>query len=361
MNDLDGLRVIVAGAGAVGSVTALRLLRCGADVLLVDPALRGDNASGVAAGMLAPAFETLLDPISADHFPWLVVARDAWPDLVDSLGAPQARIDRSGALFLPTDAADLEREADRLRALDPACEILSPTQAAALAPDLRATGDTLFTRLDWRLDAQVMLAALQQALVREGGRLDREAVVGWSGGGATMASGARHGADLLVLATGPGRAPWAHAPELDTLTPIKGHILRFAEAGPTDGPVLRAPGVYVVPSQGGVLAGATMQTGQTDRVIEPVEVDRLAAAAIGLAPSLAGAAHIAAAGVRAATPDGLPLVGPSAGGRVMLAVGARRNGWLLAPVMADVVVARLRGLDAGAFGTAFDPARFASR
>jgi glycine oxidase len=56
------------------------------------------------------------------------------------------------------------------------------------------------------------------------------------------------------------------------------------------------------------------------------------------------------------------MAGPSGSDpSIVLAVGARRNGWLLAPAMADVIAARMLGLDAGAFGAAFDPARFASR
>lgn len=103
-----------------------------------------------------------------------------------------------------------------------------------------------------------------------------------------------------------------------------------------------------------------MQAGRGDRDIEPEAVAGLRAAASAIYPHLGRARAVAYAGVRAATPDGLPLVGFSGGPRgIMLAVGARRNGWLLAPAMADVAAARLRGVPAGAFGEAFDPARFA--
>jgi glycine oxidase len=64
------------------------------------------------------------------------------------------------------------------------------------------------------------------------------------------------------------------------------------------------------------------------------------------------------AGVRAATPDGLPLVGPSAAPGVLLAVGARRNGWLLAPLVAKVVAAYVTGRDTGRYAAQFDPRRF---
>ena len=60
-------RVAVAGAGAIGSAAALTLARAGFDVTLFDPGSPGDNASGVAAGMLAPVAEAVFDPVSTPH------------------------------------------------------------------------------------------------------------------------------------------------------------------------------------------------------------------------------------------------------------------------------------------------------
>jgi glycine oxidase len=53
----------------------------------------------------------------------------------------------------------------------------------------------------------------------------------------------------------------------------------------------------------------------------------------------------ASAGVRSATPDGLPLVGESSRPGVFLALGARRNGWLLAPMIAGLMARSLAGKD----------------
>src|SRR6185369_11067940 len=102
-----GLDVLIAGAGAIGSVLALRLVNEGAKVRLLDPAASGDNASGVAAGMLTPAFEAALDPISTTHFPLLKQARDLWPALAEDFGAEDA-IDRSGALWVGEAASQVE-------------------------------------------------------------------------------------------------------------------------------------------------------------------------------------------------------------------------------------------------------------
>ena len=48
------------------------------------------------------------------------------------------------------------------------------------------------------------------------------------------------------------------------------------------------------------------------------------------------------AGVRGATPDGLPMAG-AAGQGLHLALGPRRNGWLLGPLVARVVADEVEG------------------
>ena len=62
-----GGEVRIAGAGVLGLSCALALADAGCAVTVHDPALDGQNASGVAAGMLAPVFETVLDPASAGN------------------------------------------------------------------------------------------------------------------------------------------------------------------------------------------------------------------------------------------------------------------------------------------------------
>jgi glycine oxidase len=360
MNDLKGVRAVVAGAGAVGSTLALHLLRCGAQVRLADPGAPGANASGVAAGMLAPVFEALLDPLSEDHLACLRAGRDLWPDFAQSLGlGADQGLDRSGAAYAGAPD-ELEALVGRARTLRVTLQPLSAAEARACFPLLGPDMAALFTPEDWRLEPRALLAALHEAFRREGGVWDACAVSGVQEGQARMADGRQIAADVVVLASGAHPLAWADVPVLDRLVPVKGQILCFAGVGPARGPVLRARGVYLAPSTGGMLAGATMEPGLSDLRIDPQAVAGLRAAAARLYPVLGSAAASASAGVRAATPDGLPMVGPAGpDGAIMLAAGARRNGWLLAPLMARVLTARLLGQDAGAAGRAFDPARFA--
>ncbi|MGI9169957.1 MAG: FAD-dependent oxidoreductase, partial [Caulobacteraceae bacterium] len=92
-NRLD-LRIVVAGAGAVGTTAAVLLARAGARVIVADPSGPGDSAPGSAAGMLAPAFESPVDAAS----PPLSLLRRAlalWPELAASMGLA---VNRSGAM-----------------------------------------------------------------------------------------------------------------------------------------------------------------------------------------------------------------------------------------------------------------------
>lgn len=360
MTKLRGLSVTVAGAGALGLTVAVRLAQAGARVTVCDPSPLADNASGVAAGMLAPAFECALDPEGAELFPNLVAARDLWPGLLQSIGAPEAALDRSGAVMagLEGEEARLSAAADRLDALGTAPEPLSPRALRALHPLLSpAVTGGFRTREDWRLHPAATLTALASALRALGG-VWRPDSLRLEGGRPTLAGQAVEGA-VVIAAGAEGGGLAGLAPELAVLSPVKGQILQF-DAGPVSGPAVRGTGGYIAPQPTGAVAGATMEAGRSDRTVEAATLERLRAQAARLFPHLADAPAAGRAGVRAATPDGAPLVGASAGGEgVLLCVGARRNGWLIAPLAAAIVAATLAGEDPGPHAAAFDPQRFA--
>jgi glycine oxidase len=345
MTDLKGLRVVVAGAGAIGSAIAIVLARRGARVTLTDPARVGDNASGVAAGMLAPASEALLDAACEGHFPLMLRARDAWEGLVQDLaGAPA--LDRSGAILQVDDPADYLAKA---KAAGLSLAVIDETEARRRAPGLGARGPFLYTPDDWRLEPLAMLDSLHQGLERLGGQRMQGRALDLEQGGVRLADGGGVGADALI---------WANGVDGPGLTPIKGQILRFALAAPAAGAVVRGGGLYVAPALGGMIAGATMEAGLSDRSIAPEAVARMHAGAAALFPALADLKPQAFAGVRAATADGLPVVGSYGMEGVMLARGARRNGWLFAPLIAETIADQLAGLAPSAAAAAFDPGRF---
>lgn len=332
-----GLHVNIAGAGVLGLAVALRLADAGAQVTVFDPG--GANASSVAAGMLAPVFEAVLDAAARPHFDLLLAARDLWPGFAQRAGIA---LDRTGALAVGSEGwlADVEA---RLAALGAPAARLDRFGAAALTPGL-ITESAVVCREDWRVDAPRALAQLRTACVEAGVAFVAE----------PADPGAR--SDASVVATGASLAMSRLAPSLAVLSPIRGQLVRLG--GPSVGAVVRGEGIYAVPGEAMVF-GATMEAGRDDAGPDPAAAAPLRAAGLALFPGLADAPWRAEAGVRAATPDGAPLAGP-AGPAVYVAAGARRNGWLLAPLVANTVCAYVMGRDPGLFAARLNPGRFGS-
>jgi glycine oxidase len=347
---MDGVDIVIAGAGAIGSAAAWRLARAGRRVAVVDP--QADSASSVAAGMLAPAFECVFDAPAAGGYALLAQARDLWPALAAGIGLP---LSKDGAL---ATGSRLEAQAwvDALAAAGAGARLLAPAEAAACAPGLPAGAWAAFTPDDWRLEPAAALDRLRTAAKAHGASFVTGQVRGFNAGRVAVDGAEDLRAGLLVIATGASRALAGLAPELSGLAPIKGHILR-AEGAFAPAPTVRANGVYLCRSDGAAVLGATMEEGVADADVDPAVVSRLLAAGQPLTAGLGPLAWRAAAGVRAATADGLPLVGCASAAGVVLAVGARRNGWLLAPMIAEALLAAVEGRAPGAAAAAFDPCR----
>src|SRR5580658_3172601 len=231
--------IVVAGAGAIGSLTAYRLARAGHRVTVVDPAGPGANASGAAAGMLAPAFESVFDEGSAGRFALFAAARDLWPALAAEIGVA---LDQRGALAAGTHHEVLDWAA-KLRAAGARLRVLAPDE---LDPrwGLAAEAWAAFSPEDWRLEPRGALARLRLAAETYGARFVQGRVRDFSGGRVVVEDAGTLAAETLVIATGASQGLAELAPELAALQPIKGHILRAAGEFANQ-PVLRAAGVYL--------------------------------------------------------------------------------------------------------------------
>ncbi|MGI9169510.1 MAG: NAD(P)/FAD-dependent oxidoreductase, partial [Caulobacteraceae bacterium] len=300
----------------------------------------------------APAFESLFDAASPP-LSLLRRARALWPELAASMGLA---INRSGAM-----AVGAPHEVGRWRAdladLGVRTTALSPASVRRRATWLAGEPSGVWTGEDWRLEPPAALEALRRAAEGLGVLWIGASVTGFAAGQATLGDRSSVACDVLVVASGASASLAGLAPELAFLAPIKGHILR-AQGLKLDGPVARLKDLYICPSEGGALIGSTMEAGRSDRTVDAAQVAGLRAMAAGAAPIFAAAPLEARAGVRAATPDGLPVVGMSRTPGVWLAAGARRNGWLLAPLIARALVeALVEGRNSPAT-RAFDPSRF---
>lgn len=314
--------ILVVGAGVLGLCTAAELARRGHAVTVVDPG--GLNASAVAAGMIAPAMESAVDDLNPEHAALLRRARDAWADFAEATGV---KLDRDLAEWR---GGNVEVLAGRLAALGFAHE-----------HDPGAGG--LITREDWKVEPAQALAALRQgvrtleasvtALSRSDGRWRVETTVGAAE------------ADQVVLATGAG-APIVGLPEdaarlLALISPIRGQIGLVRER--LVDRVVRGSGAYVAPMGAGCVIGATMEAGERSLTPDPERCAQMLDAAWAVLGQTPRALEIEwRAGVRGATPDGLPMAGAVEAG-LHLALGPRRNGWLLGPLVASVVADEVEG------------------
>lgn len=336
------VRVDVAGAGVLGLACALVLARAGVRVRVFDPAPAGQNASGVAAGMLAPASEALTDPAAAPHLALLSAARDAWPAFAQTFGLD---LDRSGAVLVG-DEARLEGLSRQAATLGLALQPLGRADLPPLPGGISARmGGGFLTLDDWRIEAQASILSMASRARDLGVTFVAEPLP-------------PSDADALVLAGGLSEGLTGQAPELAGLRPIRGHIL-VCESPAYGGPVIRGAGAYAAPAGAGLLIGATMEPGEATAEVSPAVAAALAAQAEQSFPGIGVWPWTAQAGVRAAAPDGLPLVGRSVSGAFICA-GARRNGWLIAPLAAQLIADLVLDRAPGPWARALDPRRFAA-
>ncbi|MFE6236963.1 glycine oxidase ThiO [Cellulosimicrobium sp. NPDC057862] len=389
----DGARdVVVVGGGIVGLAVAWRAARAGLTVTVLDPT-PGDGATHAAAGMLAPVTEA--DFGEDDALRLHLAAAAAWPAFAADLRAAteaDVGLRTAGTLTLAYDADDLAL-LRRVLALHAAHGLASHELTVA---DARRREPYLGPRVagaawapaDHAVDPRATHAALLGALGGTGAGSGPGTLAGANRGPEVRAvvvrasatrlaldpagrvvgvhddAGRLHAAGAVVVAAGwESGALLAEVPGVVVPTrPVKGQTLRL-DAGPdlalehvVRGVVQGRP-VYVVPrdpvpdGQGHgctghreVVVGATTEENPDDRRATAGGVFALLRDARALLPGIDEAALVdVTPRARPATPDNLPLVGPTAVPGLHLATGHGRNGILLAPLTADAVVAGLTG------------------
>jgi glycine oxidase len=366
--------VAVIGGGVIGLAVAWRAAQRGHSVCVLERGELGDGTSRVAAGMLAPVTEADAGELALLEL-GLRSAR-SWPAFADELAAASGAdpgLRHCGALVVARDrdeAAALERELALRLDLGLAVERVLPSAARrlepALAPTLRLA---LAVPGDHAADPRSLVLALTEAARRAGAHLRTGATVQairtdhGRVTGVELASGELVPASHVVVAAGAWGGAIAGLPEAARipLRPVKGQILRLRDP---QGPgllerIVRFEGGYLVPrGDGRYVLGATMEERGFDTTVTAGGLYELLRDAGELVPGVHElVVEETAAGLRPATPDNAPVLG--AGDHVeglVWATGHHRNGILLAPVTAEIVVACI---DGAATPPTFAPGRFA--
>lgn len=344
------MRLAIVGGGVIGLSIAWRAAQRGAEVTVLDPEpTRG--ASWVAGGMLAPTAEAQPGEEALLRLGLASAAR--WPAFVDDLEAAagiDAGYSRAGTLVVARDAdeaADLGVLAALQARLGLAAERLTSREARRLEPALApGARGALWLPDDHQVDNRLLLAALVVAAERAGVVVDRSAATAAGRHHVALGDDRRVEADQVVVATGAHALPLVDddgATRCLPVRPVKGQILRVRA---TAGAVLprrtvRGEGIYVIPRPHGEIAiGATSEERGFDTTVTAGAVLELLRDAWELLPGVAEAELVEAiAGLRPGTPDNAPMLGRPAGGGPLVATGHHRNGVLLAPITADLLVA----------------------
>jgi glycine oxidase len=354
--------IIVVGAGIIGCACAHALASAGARVQLLDSRRVGQGASQASAGVLAPYIEghestplRMLGRRSLDLF-------DAFMATVTSDSGRAVAYDRSGTLEVAFDDDERQRFEAAARTLHRdgvEARFVDAAAAREIEPSLSADAlGGLLIDLHGFVSVPELTEALATAAVRAGAQLQLgtqvRAIQHESGRPLVVTDRAALVADRVVLAAGSWAAQIAIGDLVPSpIRPVRGQLLHL-ESTMTEPlrRVLWSSDCYLVPwPNGRVLVGATVEDAGFDERATAAGVRDLLEAACTLVPQLWQSTFAEVrVGLRPASPDTLPLIGPSdVVPGLIYATGHYRNGVLLAPLTAALV----KNL---AIGDANDPA-----
>ena len=343
------MRVVVIGGGVMGCASALELARRGVrDVIVLERAVPGAEASSAAAGMLAAQVEAS-DRVELARYAAARATYEAWATELREATGIDIGYRRTGILETARDEAALSALRERvelscnegLRA-----ELVDGAHARKIESELAPTfAGAAFYPDEAQVDPPQLLRALVAATARAGVVVRSGAtvssIVHEAGRCTGVALDGREvlGADAVVLAAGSWSSLVPGVPaELPKVRPIRGQLVMLEERPPRLRTIVFADHSYVVPrGDGRILCGSTTEDVGHRREVTAGGVNGILTAAIAIAPSLAGAELGRAwCNFRPQTAKA-PLVGRSSVQGLFLATGHYRNGILLAKVTADEV------------------------
>jgi glycine oxidase len=347
--------ICIAGAGIIGLTLALELHHRGIAVTVLDQATPLAEASTAAAGMLAAG-----DPHNPPQLgPLAGLSLSLYPNFLDrlhSLSGIRVPFQTSTTLqALPAETPGTGNQ-------------LAPEHLIQLLPAL-IRGNNRFILLDEHsLDprqlASALLAAVRATPIDLRPHTRALSIRSIDNGIEVNTPAGVLPARQFVDCTGAWASTTSHLSGIQVV-PKKGQMLSVSL--PTSLPlhlVVRTPDIYIVPRTSGpnagrAIIGATIEDAAFDKTIHPSDIAYLHSLAVRLLPPLANATQLEAwAGLRPATPDGVPLLGAlSDHPNHFIATGHYRDGILLAPGTAHVMAQLLSGENPSIDLTPYTPTR----
>lgn len=308
-------RVVVIGAGIIGSAIAYNLAIRHADVVLVDQEqVPGAGVTGKAFGWINVINGT---PGSDSYALWREGVAE-YRRLMDALPAAFVRA-RFGSLLWKSEAAGTERIARLHQEAGQRVELLRPRSVQELVPALRQVPDlAAFSPDDLALDPRQLSQDLVAASVEAGGSTCFGSAVGAIKTANGKVSAVRVGneiiaCDFIVLAAGVGVAALTSTLGVETgLTTSPALLLRYACDRPIINNILRGPRLEVRQAlDNTLLVAKSYQSSGTDG-----------------GPRLMGEKMLAVLKEELELPDGVELKSAEIGERPIFADGLPRVGFL---------------------------------
>ena len=367
---------IVIGGGVVGASTAYHLVRAGVRTLLVDRRDAG-RATDAGAGILSTAANTE-DPDPVERFEARAAAH--YPVLIEALrsdGASDTGYGVCGSLTVAIDEdeiAHFHQVRTGLRrwraARDHGYAAISAHEAKALFPPLARVKGAIHCGRGARVDGRLLAAALLRAAEQLGLEV-RHATVEELIAENRVVSGIRIPGERIacghvVIAAGAWSKELGRRLGIDIpIEPQRGQIVHLGLPGVDTSAwpiVLAFRGHYMVPwDDSRVAVGATREGGSGfSPHTTAAGVLQVLAEALRVAPGL-GQAEIREirVGLRPASRDGLPILGPVPGiANLLLAAGHGSIGLQLGPYSGKVVAGMIARGEAETDIGPFSLARF---
>ncbi|MEP6819218.1 MAG: glycine oxidase ThiO [bacterium] len=366
--------VAIIGGGVIGLAVARSLaLRGVRDVLLIERNSLGAEASGAAAGMLAPQAEANR---AHEFFQLTCQSRDMYPAfaaaLLEETGI-DIELETTGTLYLaftPHDEDELQKRYAWQHEAGMPIEKLSAAAVRQLEPSIN---EDVRAALKFPLDTQVenrrLISALASANELLGVRMEtgtavkslkieREHVTGVETSRGFIAT------EAVVIAGGAWSsllgAPDKALPNL-RIKPVRGQMVCFEPKPQIARHVIYSPRGYVVPRRDGrLLAGSTTEHAGFEKQVTAAGVQSILSAALEISPRIATLPLTDSwAGLRPRAADTLPVLGPCAEiAGVYYATGHYRNGILLAPITGELIARAIVDKVFPATFEIFSPDRF---
>lgn len=346
------MKVLIAGGGIIGMLSALEFVDAGHEVVITDKAAMGREASWAGGGIVSPLYPWRYPPAVTAL---ATQAQGLYPILAQRLRQATGidpELNPCGMLML--DADDHRDAIVWAGQYGRRLEILNQAALARMGEGLGKFERGLWLPEVANIRNPRLLQALRRALLLQGVEFrEGEAGKAWR-----VAQGRVTGlltevgdvleADHYVVAAG----AWSAGLLAGTVPgiavkPVRGQMILFHAPDVPLPSILLHAGHYVIPRRDGhILCGSTLEDVGFDKETTLEARRQLTAVAESLVPGLRGrtlAGHWA--GLRPGSPNGIPFIGRAPGyENLWVNTGHYRNGLVLAPasagLLADLILAR---------------------